>query len=78
MNLCRDHCRPAWRSGSAATDAIGFYHFIDSLYESQALCRERHAAPLQRSIDTLIFPENHRKPEALPPAWCIFSGAASY
>ena len=24
MNLCRDHCRPAWRSLSAATDAIGF------------------------------------------------------
>ena len=21
LNLCRDHCHPAWRSGSAATDA---------------------------------------------------------
>ena len=44
LNLCRDHCQPARRSLTAATDAIGFYHFIDSLYESQALCRERHAA----------------------------------
>ena len=34
MNLCRDHCRPAWRSGSAATDAIGFYVFIGNRHES--------------------------------------------
>ena len=34
------------RSLSAATDAIGAHHFIDTRYESQALRRERHAAPL--------------------------------
>ena len=33
------------RSLSAATDAIGAHHFIDTRYESQALRRERHAAP---------------------------------
>ena len=55
LNLCRDHCQPARRSLTAATDAIGFYHFIDSLYESQALCRERHAAPLQRAADARII-----------------------
>ena len=47
MNLCRDHCRPAWRSLSAATDAIGVYHFNGGLYWLQVLRRERHAAPLQ-------------------------------
>ena len=41
------------RSLSAATDAIGFYVFIDSLYELQAQRRERHAAPLQRIIGGL-------------------------
>ncbi len=39
--------QPARRSLSAATDAIGAHHFIDTRYESQALRRERHAAPLQ-------------------------------
>ena len=48
MNLCRDHCRPAWRSGSAATDAIGFYVFIGGLYESTVQRREGHVPPLQR------------------------------
>ena len=53
LNLCRDHCQPARRSLTAATDAIGFYHFIDSLYESQALCRERHAAPVREAAKVL-------------------------
>ena len=35
------------------------------------LRRERHAAPLQRSIDTLIFPENHRKPELGLHSQCL-------
>ena len=48
MNLCRDHCRPAWRSLSAATDAIGFYVFIGGLYESTVQRREGHVPPLQR------------------------------
>ena len=34
---------------SAATDAIGWYAFVGSRYESAALRRERHAAPLQRT-----------------------------
>ena len=46
-------CQPARRSLSAATDAIGFRVFIDSLCESAALRRERHAAPLQRSVGSL-------------------------
>ena len=32
LNLCRDHCQPAWRSLSAATDAIGACHFDGGLY----------------------------------------------
>ena len=31
LNLCHDHCRSAWRSLSAATDAIGSYVLIGSL-----------------------------------------------
>ena len=52
---CIPTCSCQRRSLSAATDAIGFYHFIDSLYESQALCREGHASPLQRAADARII-----------------------
>ena len=50
LNSCHQYCQPAWRSLSAATDAIGAYHFIGSHYESAASRRERHAAPLQHYI----------------------------
>ena len=62
MNLCRKYCHPARRSLSAATDAIGVYHFIDTQCELQALRRARHASPLQRTtgspatLSTLHFP----------------------
>ncbi len=46
-------CQPARRSLSAATDAIGAHHFNDALYESAVYRRERHAAPLQRSVGSL-------------------------
>ena len=42
--------QPARRSLSAATDAIGLYVFIDSLFISAALRRARLSAPLQRII----------------------------
>ena len=45
--------QPAGRSGNAATDAIGAYRFIDTLYELQVRRRERHAAPLQRAMKAL-------------------------
>ena len=45
--------QPAGRSGTAATDAIGAYRFIDTLYELQVRRRERHAAPLQRAMKAL-------------------------
>ena len=32
LNLCHDHCRSAWRSLSAATDAIGRCVFIDTFF----------------------------------------------
>ena len=48
LNSCHQYCQPAWRSLSAATDAIGAYHFIGSHYESAASRREGHAPPLQR------------------------------
>jgi len=47
MSLCRNHCQPAWRSLTAATDAIGAHRFVEALYESQPLRREGHAPPLQ-------------------------------
>ena len=40
-------CKCTRRSLSAATDAIGVYHFNGSQYESGVHRRERHAAPLQ-------------------------------
>ena len=53
LNLYRKQRQPAWRSVSAATDAIGACHFNDALYESAVYRRERHAAPLQRSVGNL-------------------------
>ena len=47
MNLRCMICKRTRRSLSAATDAIGVYHFNGSQYESGVHCRERHAAPLQ-------------------------------
>ena len=47
MNLRCMICKCTRRSLSAATDAIGVYHFNGSRYESGVHCRERHAAPLQ-------------------------------
>ena len=47
MNLRCMICKCTRRSLSAATDAIGVYHFNGSQYESGVHCRERHAAPLQ-------------------------------
>ena len=46
MNLRCMICKCTRRSLSAATDAIGVYHFNGSQYESGVHCRERHAAPL--------------------------------
>ena len=50
LNSCHQYCQPAWRSLSAATDAIGAYHFIGSHYESAASRRARLSAPLQHAI----------------------------
>ena len=47
MNLRCMICKCTRRSLSAATDAIGVYHFNGGLYWLQVLRRERHAAPLQ-------------------------------
>ena len=45
MNLRCMICKCTRRSLSAATDAIGIYHFNGSQYELGVHCRERHAAP---------------------------------
>ena len=47
MNLRCMICKCTRRSLSAATDAIGVYHFNGSQYESGVHRRERHTAPLQ-------------------------------
>ncbi len=49
LNLCRNHCQPAWRSLSAAADAIGAYHFNDSLFLAQVQRRAWLSPPLQRA-----------------------------
>ena len=70
--------RPTWQSreGTAVpyrlpkkrTDAIGAYHFNGSLFVSAALCRERHAAPLQRHVRLAIVPPNLQSPWCFLPA----------
>ena len=44
-NLCRNYCQPVRRSLSAATDAIGAYHFNGTLYRLLVQRREGHAPP---------------------------------
>ena len=51
---CQPTCRPPWRSMSAATDAIGAHHFIDTRCELPALRREGTARPLQRMTGGLV------------------------
>ena len=46
---CLQICDCLRRSGSAATDAIGACHFIDTLNESPTRRRARLSAPLQRT-----------------------------
>ena len=49
QNPCATCCWPAWRSGSAATDAIGAHRFNSSLYRLQVPSRDCHGrkAPSQ-------------------------------
>ena len=46
QKVCRNHCQPAWRSMSAATDAIGRCVFIGTLYELEVPSRDCHVASL--------------------------------
>ena len=48
QNAYRKSCQSAWRSLSAATDAIGACHFNDSLYGSGVRRRAGLSPPLQR------------------------------
>ena len=57
LNLFRNHCQPAWRSLTAAADAIGLYVFIVSLFLALVRSRARLSAPLH-------FPLRCRK---IPP-----------
>ena len=57
MNLCRDHCRPAWRSLSAATDAIG-------VYVSSTACTGRQCLP---EIAPSAAPPRNDKSGSLAP-----------
>ena len=52
-NYCCKTCDCQWRSLTAATDAIGFHHFIDTRYESFVRSRARLSAPLQRTAEGL-------------------------
>ena len=49
LNLCHDHCRSAWRSLSAATDAIGRCVFIDTLHELEVPSRDCTPRALPRA-----------------------------
>ena len=42
LNSCHQYCQPAWRSLSAATDAIGRCVFIGTLYELEVPSRDCH------------------------------------
>ena len=53
QNAYRKSCQSAWRSLSAATDAIGACHFNDSLYGSGVRRRARLSPPLQRANSCL-------------------------
>ena len=46
LNSCHQYCQPAWRSLSAATDAIGRCVFIDTLHELEVPSRDCHVASL--------------------------------
>ena len=46
LNSCHQYCQPAWRSLSAATDAIGRCVFIGTLYELEVPSRDCHVASL--------------------------------
>ncbi len=61
----REGTAVSYRLPKKRTDAIGAYHFNGSLFVSAALCRERHAAPLQRHVRLAIVPPN------LQPPWCF-------
>ena len=53
QNAYRKSCQSAWRSLSAATDAIGACHFNDSLYGSGVRRRARLSPRLQRANSCL-------------------------
>ena len=57
-----------YRLPKKRTDTIGAYHFNGSLFVSAALCRERHAAPLQRHVRLAIVPPNLQSPWCFLPA----------
>ena len=43
LNSCHQYCQPAWRSLSAATDAIGAYRFHGGRYGASVPSRDCHA-----------------------------------
>ena len=53
QNVCRKDCQPAWRSLSAATDAIGAYRFNGGRYGLHVQRRARLSAPLHRTAEGL-------------------------
>ena len=49
LNSCHQYCQPAWRSLSAATDAIGRCVFIDTLHELEVSSRDCTPRALPRA-----------------------------
>ena len=49
LNSCHQYCQPAWRSLSAATDAIGRCVFIDTLHELEVPSRDCTPRALPRA-----------------------------
>ena len=66
-NYCCKTCDCQWRSLTAATDAIGAYHFNDGLYQSRVPRREGHAPPLQWRVQSPRVPGNLQLPMAVTP-----------
>ena len=68
QNACRKDCQLAWRSLSAATDAIGTCYFIDALYGLQMPSRDCHVGLRPPRNDKLgsLAPQNMCRKDCQP------------
>ena len=70
LNSCHQYCQPAWRSLSAATDAIGAYRFHSGRYGASVPSRDCHGrkAPSQWQTRELHAALHYKKGRTCSPA----------